>query len=580
MLYRPVRERSVSDLASKARTVISNTGYDELSLVSLSSSDYSGLSELLIQLKNIFSSERISISFPSLRPDSFTLEMAELARGLRQSGLTLAPEAGTQRLRDVINKNITEEDLLQAVGIAFERDWSRIKLYFMIGLPTETEEDLQGMVQLVDKVVEIGRRYGRKNISVSISPFSPKPLTPFQWSPQDTIEVFKEKIAFLQKRMNWREVQLNWRDPCVSRLETVLGRGDRGVGEVIFSAWQAGARFDAWSEQFDYSKWEEQFNRANISMQVYLDEKKIKDPLPWGHLSKGITDSFLSGENVKAESVETSSDCRTEKCQRCGLMSHPVCQKIQTSKDSSSGKQYSAKYGYGRKQRRAESKEMVRKIRLCYVKRREVCFTSHLDTVRIFTRAFRRAEVPLAFSQGYHAHPKIATGPPLPLGFTSQAEYMDIEVLDKLSKGFQADMNFHLPAGFEVLNTKLILKKVVSLNSGINLTTYRLVGRNPMDFEELQTNINSFMAKPSFYILRQRKKDEKRVNIRSFVDNITLNDGVEIVLRIGPEGTAKVEEVIGAIYPKEEPMQSVFQVERTGQFVIQDQKQWTPMEII
>ncbi len=582
MLYRPVRERSVDDLVKQAEEIISNTGYDEISLVSLSSSDYRFLPELLIQLKNRFSKDGISVSFPSLRPDSFTPDMADLAGGLRRSGITLAPEAGTQRLRDVINKNTTEDDLLRAVEIAFQRNWSRIKLYFMIGLPTETDEDLMGIVQLVQKVVETGRKYGRKDIIVSISPFSPKPLTPFQWEAQDSVETLNRKIDLLKGKMHWREVQLNWRDPRISRLETALAQGDRRVGDVIYSAWEAGARFDAWTDTFNYKLWEDQFRKSNLTMDLYTGEKKEKEYLPWNHLRKGISLPFLKNERMKASEERLTGDCRLEPCSECGLMGHPVCQKRRSSAEGTRSGSSTVKrqFGYGRKRRRSTQHEITRKIRLHYVKKSEVRFTSHLDTVRMFSRSFRRAGIPLVFSQGFHAHPRIATGPPLPLGFTSTAEYMDIEVSDKLSAEFKNEFNKTLHFGFEILETKYILTKAVSLNSAINRAVYRIMFDDPVDLEYLQTSINDFIAKTSFLIVRKRKKEEKKVDIRSYVDAISINDGIDLVLRIGPEGTAKVDEVFNAISPSEIQYQPSIQIERTAQYIENDGQRLTPMEII
>ncbi|MCJ7813056.1 TIGR03960 family B12-binding radical SAM protein, partial [bacterium] len=326
--YRPVRERSVEDLVKQSKTVIQNTGYDEISLMSLSTSDYSHLSRLISDLKTAFYGKEISISFPSLRTDSFTPEMAELAYGLRRTGLTFAPEAGTPRLRNVINKNTQEEDLLRAVEIGFKQNWLRVKLYFMIGLPSETLDDIQGIVDMVWHVVLVARKYGKKEIVVSVSPFSPKPQTPFQWESQDNLEIMNEKISLLKQKLKWPEVDFNWRDPHISYLETILGRGNRQIGEVIYHAWKEGAKFDAWSDQFRYDLWDEAMKLNAISIDDYVGSKNVHDPLPWDHLDKGVSKLYFLQEREKALSEVPTDDCRFNSCQGCGLSEHPVCRKL------------------------------------------------------------------------------------------------------------------------------------------------------------------------------------------------------------------------------------------------------------
>ena len=583
MIYRPVRERSVEDLLAQTKEVLANTGYDEVSLVSLSTSDYTPLDVLLSALRELTQGEGVSISFPSLRPDTLTSEMAAMATGLRRSGLTLAPEAGTQRLRNVINKNNTEEDLFQAMEIAYRQGWLHLKLYFMVGLPTETREDVMGIVALVHRAVQLGKRFGRKEIHIALSPFSPKPQTPFQWEAQDSVEVLDEKLTLLTQKILWRNVKLSWRDPRVSRLETVFGRGDRRLGRVLFHAWKHGARFDAWSDQFRYDRWEEAFKASKLSMDTYTQEKQSDDPLPWDHLSKGISKSYLLQERQRAFSGDVTGDCRFEGCQGCGLMAHPACMEPISKAEKNAKQAHPPREAmlYGREARRVPQFSVKRKIRLAYQKGEEVRFTSHLDTVRIFERAVRRARVPVAMSQGFHPHLKMATGPPLPLGYTSRSEYLDMEVNGNLPRDFETLLNRHLPTGLKVLETEEIVGDVSSLNESITSASYRLLWNGWLSTEALNGYVHAFMKKNAYRIKRMRKGIEKEVDIRMYVEDISVTNGeMELVLRFGPQGTARVEEVVDAVLPDyENPLEQV-RIERTGLYIETQGVRRTPLEII
>jgi len=582
MIYRPIRERSVEDLVNQTRSTIANTGYDEVSLVSLSTSDYSCLNELLRLLRQLYKNEGISISFPSLRPDTFTSEIAESAVGLRRSGLTLAPEAGSQRLRDVINKNNTKEDLFRAVDLAYQMGWKKVKLYFMIGLPTETQDDLKAIVDLVGEIVKIGRRYGRKEVHVSLSPFCPKTQTPFQWEYQNDIKTMEEKSYFLKKRMTWDEVQLKWRDPRVSCLEGILSRGDRRLGEVIYRVWENGSRFDAWSEQFDWDRWLKALSDCNLSVDMYTGERKIHDPLPWDHLNKGVSKSYLIQERNRAFSDETTQDCRFNGCKGCGLMEHPECRKIISSgKKEISGEGIPAETHFvGRKIRRIQSDGMKRILRIHYTKGAEIRYTSHLDMVRILTRTLKKAHIPAVMTQGYHVRPKLATGPPLATGYTSRAEYLDLEISQPVVRNFDEVFNRHLPVGLRVSESKMILGKVDSLNGSISLASYRVEVDLPMSTETMVDTISAFMKRNSCRIIRTKKGQEKELDIRPFVEEVTMEDeGLHMSLRLTPQGTVKVEEVIRSILPHYEEVPSLIRVERTGLYIERRGIRLTPMEI-
>jgi len=323
-VYRPVRERSCDILLGQAGELINSTGHEEISLVSLSTGDYSEFKPLAEGIIDRFSNEKVNISLPSLRIDAFNLEMMEKVQNVRKSSLTFAPEAGTQRLRDVINKGITEEEILAGAGIAFSGGWSRIKLYFMIGLPTETDEDLTGIVKLseniVEKYYEAGNRKFSPSITMSTSSFIPKAFTPFQWEAQDTYETLMDKQRSIKRSLTKRQIRYSYHDAGTSVIEAVMSRGDRRVVKAITKAYQMGARFDSWTEFFKYDLWINAFDGAGININDYLRERSLKEILPWDHIDIGVSKGFLISEREKAYSEEVTPHCR-EKCVACGANS-------------------------------------------------------------------------------------------------------------------------------------------------------------------------------------------------------------------------------------------------------------------
>jgi len=323
VLYRPVRERRPETLLRLAQELVDNTGYSEISLTSLSSADYSCLRDVVRQLINRFRDQGVSVSLPSLRIDSFSIELANEVQKVRKSGLTFAPEAGTQRLRDVINKGVTEADLEEAVGAAFRAGWSGVKLYFMIGLPTETDEDIRGIAALAHKVLDIYRAAtGRKGakVTVSVSSFVPKPHTPFQWFGQDSVAELERKQHLLKSLFRDRSITFRYHDARVSYLEAVFSRGDRRLGRVLLAAWRGGAKFDGWTEHFRYDVWQEAFRQTGVDPDFYARrERNAAELLPWDHLSAGVDKSFLRREYEQALAARPAADCRRGECRACGV---------------------------------------------------------------------------------------------------------------------------------------------------------------------------------------------------------------------------------------------------------------------
>ena len=335
-LNRPLREKSPEVVESQCRSICEKTGYDEISLCSLSTSDYRGLEKLITDMLPWTVENKINISLPSLRADNFPKELMEQLNAVRRSGLTFAPEAGTQRLRDVINKNITEEEVLSTARQAFAGGWTAVKLYFMIGLPTETEEDIRGIADLAQAVVDEFYHNENKpkgkgvNVSVSVASLVPKPFTPFQWEPQDRPDTLIEKQNFLISCVKTRKVSVSRHVPWTSFLEGVFARGDRRLCDVIEAAWRKGCKFDSWEEHLDREKWMDSFAENGIDPFFYTARKRSFDEvLPWDHMDYGVTKKFLIRENEKAHRGETTASCR-EKCAGCGAarLNGGVCNEI------------------------------------------------------------------------------------------------------------------------------------------------------------------------------------------------------------------------------------------------------------
>lgn len=328
MVYRPVRERQPETVRNHVRKQLESTGYDEVSLMSLSSADYSSIESLIGTLATDCADRQVAVSLPSLRVDSFSIDLADRLQSLRRSSITFAPEAGSQRMRDIINKNVTESDLMDATSAAFAHGWTTIKLYFMIGLPFETDDDVLGIADLARKVLDRGRDVireaggspGRAKVHVAVASFVPKPHTPFQWVRQDGREEFQRKIDLLRHSIRSRAIKLSWNDPDISLLEAALSRGDRRVGKVIETAWLGGCRFDSWDELFNPDKWWKAFDSCAIDPSSMGSESRdVESRLPWDHIATGLDKSFLLEEFNRAQRGELTPDCRYAECSGCGV---------------------------------------------------------------------------------------------------------------------------------------------------------------------------------------------------------------------------------------------------------------------
>lgn len=338
-IYRPVRERNVQSLLNSIIQGLEETGYEEVSLSSLSSTDYSEIEYLLKSLKRNLEGSHTAVSLPSLRCDSFSVKLADLISQERRTGLTFAPEAGTQRLRDVINKNIIDEDIFNCIKAVFSSGWERIKLYFMVGLPTEEANDLDGIINMINKILIIAKRevpkskYGRIKINVTISPFCPKPNTPFQWVGQDSLEILEKKINYLKRKLKKKNVFIKMHDVRRSQIEAIFARGDRRLSDAIRIAWEMGCKFDSWTEQFSYDRWLAALKKGKVDISFYANRNREENEIfPWEIIVSGQNRKFLFKEYKKALNEQITPDCRLAGCNNCGLQEMIKCPILYESK--------------------------------------------------------------------------------------------------------------------------------------------------------------------------------------------------------------------------------------------------------
>jgi radical SAM family uncharacterized protein/radical SAM-linked protein len=442
MLYRPVRERAPEKLFDLALESLAATGYEDLSLLSLSTGDYGCIVPLLQRLMGRFADQRVAVSLPSLRAGTLTPELMELIKKVRKTGFTIAPEAGSQRLRDVINKNISEADIIETVRDAFQAGWRLVKLYFMIGLPTETAEDLKALVELVQKLRALRGPAGRRGqINVSVASFIPKAHTPFQWASQIVLAEAREKIGWIQKQLAVPGLDVKWQNPEMSLLEGVWARGDRRLGPVLQAAHRRGCRFDGWGDQLKLGAWLEAFSEAGIDPGFYTTRQRdLNEPLPWDHIDTLVNKDFLAAEWHKALAGAATGDCRDGDCNACGSCDF---ERIQPRFQHAAGIQPANPAG-------AEA-AAYKKIQVHYSKTGPARFFGHLELVNIFLRALRRAGISVKFSEGFHPKPRVAFDNPLPTGFESDDERMVITVPCGVSASeLQEGLNPQLPEGLRI----------------------------------------------------------------------------------------------------------------------------------
>lgn len=538
MIYRPVRERSLENIMDISNRSIGSTGYEDVSLLSLSTGDYCSLTPLLENLMASYESKHIAVSFPSLRAGSLTPDLINLVKKVRKTGFTIAPEAGSQRLRDVINKNITEEDIISSVNTALGMGWQVIKLYFMIGLPTETADDIK---ELIDLVYKLRKARNRKNssINVSVTTFIPKAHTPFQWSSQISLSESSEKIEQIKKALSISGIHFKWQNPKVSMLEGLWARGDRRLCSLLVNAYKRGCRFDGWSDRFRYDLWEEAITETGIDTSFYLlRERELLEPLPWDHIDMGITKEFFISELEKAKKAESTDDCRYE-CSGCGVCDFS---QIEPKISSYSGEETE------KTAETAEGKKYYKKLKINFSKRGRARFFGHLELINIFLRSIRRAGIEVGYSEGYHPMPKISFEDTLPIGMESLCETFYLTVTDYTQPELIVRiLKEQLPEGLSVIDCK---EHVPVVREGSPKTySYEVSLRSGSFCAE---SLKSYEINPNIEIERINKKGKRKsLNLKELVKTIKIESHNRLEMSLSSESGNMVRpfEVLKKIFP-------------------------------
>jgi len=529
--YRPVRERSLEEIMELAEEGIRQSGFEELALLSLSTGDFSCLGELMTELMDRFAKDYVSVSMPSMRVGTLTPEIMEQIKRVRKTGFTVAPEAGTDRLRQVINKGITEEALLDTCRDAFGLGWKLIKLYFMVGLPTETDEDVDAIIDLAKKTRQrAGQGKGRQvQVNLGVATFVPKPHTPFQWEPQLSLEESKRRINRLKQLLPRQGFKIKWHDPDQSLLEGVFSRGDRQLSHLLETAWKNGARLDSWSEHFSLTQWRQAAAEVNIELEHYLRRRSPDEVLPWAHLHSGVDPSFLQAEYQKALQQEYTPDCRSHGCQGCGLCDFKTVAPVVHPRPQATEPR-PAPPSRPDKHRAAP---LAFTYRVHYTRLGESRFYGHLELLQLVFRVLQRAGLPLLFSGGFNPSPRVSFSQALPVGVESLAEFFDMDLAQPLParEDSVARLNHQLPETLRVVAVHASPRTV----HHSSLATYEV--RSPACSEaELPARIRAFLDSESFVIDRFRKNRHKDLDLRPLVVRLELEQEVLVMELLSHQG--------------------------------------------
>jgi len=531
MITRPVRERSVDQIVEIARRGLASTGYDEVSLLSLSSADYTQIGAAVRRMTREFGPHRVSVSLPSLRINAFDVDVADEIRGVRKSGFTFAPEAGTERLRKVINKEVDQGDFLRIVDEVFARGWQTVKFYYMIGLPTETDADLDGIVEITRAAAALGRRrHGRRAlVNVTLSPFVPKSNTPFMWEPQVPMEELERRYHYVRGRLKGGTIDVKTADVRSSFIEAVLARGDRRLAAALKRAWRLGARFDGWSEYFRFDLWMRAFAETGLDPTFYANRRRSEDEIfPFDHIDSNLGKRFLWADQRRAWRLRVMEDCAVGKCAGCaacnetvdhilalnkpgaepeGLERYPAAQihgrdvklhrlaagrRLDDPDEDSLLRAAASRYreragrpeapeapdehetgGRGGPNLRFPEPARVQRLRFTYTKEGPLRYLGHLDLAKVVGLAMRRAGAPMAYSEGYNPKPRLMFGPPLPLGVGGRAELFDILLTERVEpETLRRGLNHVAPSGLEFVAVEAIDLKADSIEATLAASVF------------------------------------------------------------------------------------------------------------
>jgi radical SAM family uncharacterized protein/radical SAM-linked protein len=537
ILYRPVRERRPEAMLEWVEKALGATGFEEVSLLSLSVGDYKALPRLLQCLMDRLEPQRVALSLPSLRADTLTPEVVTQIQRVRRTGLTIAPEAGSERLRAVVNKNLPEEVIIASAREAFRAGWRLLKLYFMIGLPTETKEDLEAIAGLVRQILKVGPQGFRPRLNVSLSSFIPKAHTPFQWEGQADLAESQRRLHEVKNLLKQPNVQLKWNSAAQSWLEGIFSRGDRRLAPVLLAAHRRGCRLDAWSEHLRLDPWRQAFRDAGVNPEDYHRTREPDELLPWDHLDSRVSRDFLQEERDRAYRTLRTPDCRQEGCQGCGLCDQEqvVLRLAETPPEEAPPHPP-----------QNSPQEQVLWHRLVFSKVGEARWLGHLELVNAVYRSLRRSGLPLAFSAGHHPLPRVAFHGALPVGVESLCETMDVGLAANVGAGdVVTRLNQVLPAGLRILSAEGLPRH--QKPPSVAQIVYQV--ESPSSVFVVSTAAE-FMERRDFPVVRRRPKGERTVDVRRLLATLEVQDAHRLELRLHHQekDNLKVTEILKNIF--------------------------------
>ncbi|NTW76250.1 MAG: TIGR03960 family B12-binding radical SAM protein [Syntrophaceae bacterium] len=545
MLWRPYRERNSSLIKEMAAKSLAKTGYDEISLLALSSGDYSCLEPLLKDLMNRYYADRIALALPSLRVETLTGILIDEIKRTRKTSFTLAPEAGTDKMRRTINKGNTAADLLATIDKVFAAGWKSTKLYFMIGLPGESQEDLEGIIDLGYQALRTAKHRGQ--VTISLSTFVPKPHTPFQWHRQISLAETYEKQDFIRRQIRNRNLSVKWHDARMSMLEGLFSRGDEKLGKLLETAYQKGCRFDGWTDVLNFHLWLEALAETGINPEDYTRERNTNETLPWDNIDCGVSREFLLAERQKAADCLDTEDCRTHGCRKCG-----VCD-FETTKNIFSASEDKIEQAVSAPSSPFSNLPIIEKhYRFTFMKASRARFLSHLELSAALIRALRRSSLSLSYSAGFHPHPKISFAVATSVGMESLQEFADVT-----ARKYPANLSFlkneinnALPAGVEIREIREMAFGEKDLAQALRGFCYELhlpTEINSVRLAALKNNIDKFLASTEFIIKRKAKGKIISRDIRPFVEQMILDSTekkVSLTIRHAQRGSARPQDII------------------------------------
>lgn len=543
MTYRPLRERNPETIIRIAEASLRNTGLEEIALTSLSAGDYSSLLSVVSQLNRIFSRRVVSLSLPSLHVAAVDRNVLKEIKAVRKTGFTIAPEAASARLRAVINKDFNDEDYERALNALFAEGWQNLKLYFMVGLPSERDDDVEAIPSMAHKAIKTAKRYSRRyvNVNVGVSPFVPKPHTPMQWCGQESLESIRAKMDYLRRGLSKKGMNFKGHNTEMSLLEAVFSRGDGRLSNLIEKAWSMGCRLDAWSESFDFDKWLNAAEETGTDIYAYAGRSFGKeDHLPWDGIDMGVRKEYLWREYGKALSCEMTADCRRG-CSGCGLGCRPEGAELQVCPESDFNSERPDER-IGLSLQRKYFKPL--RVRFQFSKTGNLRYLSHREVITAVIRAARRADMPLTYSQGFHPSPRLSFGPPLSVGVEGLREYFDMELgFDRDITDIVERLNRELPEGLMIGGTSLVSDAEPSLQNFVSRYEYEIICPGTEALER-------FLGLKSLMTERRGRGEDTVVDLRAMVEEVEITDGhaVRIIVKDVGEGKVRLGELVSAMF--------------------------------